>query len=487
MDRTTKDKMISDFQKLVNKPITGSSAFAGLNMCDIYLNIKDREYVLSTLQQRFPHATGDLSTAEDWAAKLESLQSDSTYISNFAGQVGEDKAVETLEKLGIHTKPFDSLTHKDNDLQSIDGGVDWSVKSYNDLDSFNRVVSEHPASDHYVVNSEIFEKLGDSGDLQDYSNSGITIIDGQFSHIDNVNLAEERLGAITGDITDEIYDGFSDDIPIVAGIVTLCNIGIDLYKYKTGQSSKTEAYKDVLNSVGKITAASGGAAAGGALGASIGTAIFPLAGTFIGGGVGAFLGAMGVREIIEDITDYWKYGDTNAAYKYFSNKFDSDWPMSMNTKISEKYYYNKSLKRNITLEENKLKKYKSELDISDPSIPTIKSVLIGETIKRLNNSIKLTFTASKKVQDKLITFCIEAGLKKFQREREKSKNYTQLMYGSFIAENSSWLLDLNSKEKEIISKMNDEISNSPNNQFKLNHVKQEIFGTIAISNLTEGG
>ncbi|MBU1102001.1 MAG: hypothetical protein KKA84_16515 [Bacteroidetes bacterium] len=487
MNGKEKQMQIEKIRKLINSPLSASSAYAGLNMCDIYLNTQNRDYVISTLQERFPHATGDLSSAEEWAEKLATLKSNQTYISGFAGQVGEHKAQETLEAMGYETKFFDSLTNKDNDLQGIDGGPDWSVKSYNDLNNFKQIIEDHPNSSHYVINSEIFEKLQENGDLEAYKDAGITIIDGNFSHSENVELAAERLNSMTGDIADEIGDGIMDDIPIVAGIVMLSNIGINVHKYYKGYVSKEEAYKDVLRGVAKITAASGGAAAGTAIGASIGSAIFPLAGTLIGGGVGAFIGSMGVREIVDNIAMKWKWGYSLEAYEYFASQYSDNWSSAIKNAILDRYYHYSSIKYNLALEEKRFYNYSNQISISDPTPPTISAVIIDETIHRLKRTISVIKTASEKVQEELINVCIEMGLSKFPREREKSKDFAQLMYGAIIAENSNWLLSMNIKEKELYKNMCSELRNSPNNPFSFKLTKEKIFEAISISTLTKEG
>ncbi|GJQ61081.1 MAG: hypothetical protein SCALA702_01340 [Melioribacteraceae bacterium] len=482
-----KQKRINEIRELINSPLSASSAYAGLNMCDIYLNIQDRNYVLSTLQERFPHATGDLQNAEEWADKLASLKSNKAYISGFAGQVGEEKAMETLNNMGYKTKFFKSLTNKDNDLESIDGGPDWSVKSYKDLNNFKQIIKEHPSSDHYVINSELFEELKISGELEAYSNKGITIIDGNFSHTENVELATERLNSITGDISDEIGDGLMDDIPIVAGIVTLANIGINIHKYYEGRATKEEAYKDVIRGIGKISAATGGAAAGTAIGASIGSAIFPLAGTLIGGGVGAFIGSMGVREIVDNIAMKWKWGNSLAAYKYFSSKYQSEWDSIIKRNILNKFYLYNSVKDNLSIEKKRFDNYAKQLDLGDSENPTIMAVIIHETIKRLKRTLVIAQNASENIQEELMNVCIESGLSKFPRERDKSKYFAELMYGAIIAENSNWLIRPNPKEKELFEKMCDELKKAPNNPFKFKQSKEEIFKAIAISTLSKQG
>ena len=487
MKSREKQKRIDEIRKLINSPLSASSAYAGLNMCDIYLNIQDRDYVITTLHERFPHATGNLNSAEEWAEKLATLKTNKAYISGFAGQVGEQKAMETLEEMGYKTKFFESLTNKDDDLQSIDGGSDWSVKSYKDLNNLKQIIKKHPNSDHYVINSKLFDELNKSGDLEAYHNSGITIIDGNFSHSENVELATERLNSVTGDISDEIGDGIMDDIPIVASIVTLSNIGINIHKYYKGHASKEEAYKDVMKGIGKITAATGGAAAGTAIGASIGSAIFPLAGTLIGGGVGAFIGSMGVREIVDNIAMKWKWGSSLEAYEYFRSKYQEEWSSSIKNTFLDKFYHYNSIKKNLMMEKKRFNNYANQTDTADPTPPTITAVIIDETIHRLKRTLAVTKSASQKIQEEVINICIESGLSKFPREREKSKNFAQLMYGAIIAENSNWLLPLNTKEKKLYAKMCNELKKAPNNPFKFKQTKEEILKAISLSTLSKQG
>ncbi|HIE85220.1 MAG TPA: DUF456 domain-containing protein, partial [Dehalococcoidia bacterium] len=226
-----------------------------------------------------------------WFEKLASLKSEQAYVSAFAGQFGEDKAVEALKDLGIDAKPYDSLVHQDNDLVGLDGTA-YSVKSYASESDFMQVVGEHPDSANYVINADLYLKLEDSGNLGTLNDSGVSIINGGWDHSDAVATAQERLGAITGDINDELYDGIVDEIPFWAGIVLLCNLGADLSKYSNNRISQAGLMTNIAINSGKLATAGVGAATGGAIGAGIGSAIFPLVGTLIGAVIGTFTGAV---------------------------------------------------------------------------------------------------------------------------------------------------------------------------------------------------
>jgi len=484
----SKKEKIERFREFVNSPVSSGSAFAGLNICDMYLNAQDREYVLETIKYRFPTATENITSAEDWFEKISSLKSKDSYLNAFVGQAGEYKAIERLEEFGKSAKMFESRIHPDNDLIDSDG-IEWSVKSYakDDISNLRSEIKEHPNSDHYVVNSEAYEKLKITGSLDKYSDNGITIIDGKFNHEDHLQLATERLDAISGNISDEIYDSVWDDVPVVAGIVTVCNIGFNISKYYKGKVNEQEATVDVIKSISKLTAASGGAATGGALGASIGSAIFPLAGTVIGGGVGALLGAIGARSLIDDFINNWKLGNTTDAYEYWSNKYSDGLTMEIREKISKKYFFPDQINKNLLMEKKRVKNFQDELDLNNKTEPTLQAIIIDETIKKLNNAITKIENATNDLFDTLISFCIDCGIERHPREREKSKKYAFYLYGAILAENADWLLPLNNDEKVKINKMKNELERYPNNAFKLKISKEKLLGIIALLTLKSKG
>ncbi len=139
------------------------------------------------------------------------------------------------------------------------------------------------------------------------------------------------------------------------------------------------------------------------------------------------------------------------------------------------------------MEEKRFNDYTKQIDPADSATPTITAVIVDETIKRLKRTLAVTKNASENVQQEVINICIESGLSKFPREREKSKDFAQLMYGAIIAENSNWLLSQNAKEKDLFTKMSTELKKAPNNPFKFKQTKEEIFKAIALSTLSTQG
>ena len=475
-----KAELIKGLECFVNSPITAAGSFGGIDLCSTYLNMRDRDYVITVLTERFPHATASLEDPSDWADKMQSLCTRKQYVNVFVGHVAEQQAMDTLSSMGIHAEQFESLTHADNDLID-DNGVEYSVKSYKHLSDFIRVVDEHPASDHYVINKELFAEIDNSGRLDLFKDRGIHIIDGQFSHSEAVDLAQERLDAMDGSIVDEIHDGVLDDVPFVAGIVTLCNIGVNVYRLKQGSCSKHEAVKNVLAGLGRIGASGGAAAAGGAAGAAIGSVVFPLAGTLIGGGVGAFLGSALIRNAVRDMTAYWKWGSSTKAYDYFASKYGSGWSEDMENRTVHKYLHLESIKEQLSFEERRLKKYEKALSLDSAELPTLPAVLVNETVHRLRHSVARCDSARSMLFEKVRELCITWGLDAFPRERDRSRMSARRMYGALIAENHSWLVSPTEEESLILEKMSQELLHAPNNPYRLKYSKDDVVGALVVS------
>jgi hypothetical protein len=77
------------------------SALAGLNAVDMYLISNERDHILDLLRDRYPHATRDLASVDDWRDKLSGDGVVSNYISAFSGEAGERQAMTYLASQGI--------------------------------------------------------------------------------------------------------------------------------------------------------------------------------------------------------------------------------------------------------------------------------------------------------------------------------------------------------------------------------------------------
>jgi len=478
---TEKSTQIEKLRKFVNAPRVQVGGITALNLCDIYINSSERELVLSTIQRRFPHTTGDIDAPDDWYKKLASLKSEQSYINAFTGHFGEDKAIERLNELGIESKPFESLIHKDNDLVAKDGTA-YSVKSYSSESNFLGVVKEHPDSSNYIINSDLYEKLNSSGQLTELNNSGNTVIDGGWQHLDAVDMAQARLGSISSDIYDELYDGVIDDVPLVGAIVILCNLGADLYKYANDRITTHEMQQNASVTAGKIAATGSGAAAGGAMGATIGSAIFPLAGTLIGAGVGSFIGGIYGRRAADSIGKIWKWGSSIAAYRHFYKKYGDGWG-SANQSIQNRFFKTVDIENDLQVVSSTHLEFEDQLDLSSTVPVSLQAVLIDESKQRLERSLEIVKRATEKVQTATLEFAIDWGIQMNPRKRKKAREASELLYGAILAENAEWLFDLSPEDHAIVNQMKDEMRQSPNIPLKLNVSKQQILKALAIAQL----
>lgn len=480
-----KEKQLLRFREFVNSPLSSGSLFAGLNLCDIYLNIKDRDYVLDTISYRYPTATENLNTAEDWFQKISSFSSEGqkSYLNNFIGQHGEFKAIEKLKNMGKSAELIESRTNEHNDIIESDGTL-WSVKSYSidNISTLKNVINDSKAKNH-ILNSEAYEELQLSGDIQALESTGIQFLNGDFSHEESLELGKNTFKNMNGNIVNEIYDGLLDDIPIVAGVVTLCNIGINIKRHVNQEITQHEAYFDIIQSISKLTVASGGAAIGGTIGASIGSTIFPIAGTVIGGGVGIILGAIGARKSTDDFFKNQKYKDVRKSYSHFYKKYADYIPKNVIVRLQNKFYHKDKIEKLYFFEHNRLKTYEDQLDIKSSSKPSLSAVLVDETVKRLKSAVDRIENSVDELYDSIIKFCIDYSINKYPGEREKSRLYAKHLYGAIFAENNDWLLDLDEKEKEIIINMKTELEKYPNNAFTLEISKEKLLGTILLLNL----
>ena len=139
------------------------------------------------------------------------------------------------------------------------------------------------------------------------------------------------------------------------------------------------------------------------------------------------------------------------------------------------------------MEKKRVKNFQDELDLNNKTEPTLQAIIIDETIKKLNNAITKIENATNDLFDTLISFCIDCGIERHPREREKSKKYAFYLYGAILAENADWLLPLNNDEKIKINKMKNELERYPNNAFKLKISKEKLLGIIALLTLKSKG
>ncbi len=284
----------------------GSSA---TNLYDIYAATENHQEVLSVLEHRFNVEMSNASPL-DWFDKIKELEASGSravgsYISNYAGQAGENASVEMFEQTEKYAEQFKSRNYPNDDVRVFDeegSFTDHSVKSMGKVSDFKKEVRNHPDSDNYIVNSELYEKLSENGDLSEYTEKGIEIVDGGFSHEAAIKAASTALDDISeaGDI--------SDNIPYVAaalfGVKTVNNIIAFSKRKQSGYETSVNVSGDLIRIGTTGLMATGGAKIGG----TIGTIIAPGLGTLIGGGIGCLVGAIAGSSLINIAKERYKWG-----------------------------------------------------------------------------------------------------------------------------------------------------------------------------------
>ena len=273
--------------------------------------VKDK-VVLQTVEQRFPHAVKDYSMT-DWYAKLTQLERDGgdaigTYVSAFKGQTAENIAVNMLEKNHIKASLFDSLTNPDNDIfGTLPNGeaIEYSVKCGSV--SYISDCVERSSATNYIINSESFSSMKDTGLLEEYGRRGIHFLDGGYSDSALQNIGEKSFADIlnAGDI--------SKHIPYVALAFLIYREAVNVMKYLKGEKTKEELLIDMCCDTARVAAVSFGSYYGAKIGQKIGTMIAPGIGTIVGGVIGALFGGFIGSSAVEAARDKVKdnMGTTN--------------------------------------------------------------------------------------------------------------------------------------------------------------------------------
>ena len=464
-------------------------AFAGMSILDIYTATNKHQEVLQTIEARFPNEMGDANSIS-WLnkiLKLEKNNSSQSYISAYAGEKAEIESIDTLRELGYeNVSQFESKTHPDNDLKAIDSEgneVHFSVKSRSSVADFQKEVAEHPDSKNYVVNSELYQDMEESGLLMDYENKGIHITDGDFSHIEHIQEAETAFEHI-GQSVD-----VSDNIPLIAlamlGYKTFNNI-ID---FKKGKQSKKELginiAMDTVGIGGRAVGAWGGAQAG----AIVGTPFGPI-GTVAGSIAGVAIGYITTSQIMKDIKEDRKWGDIIEAIDYYGEMYH---PIFMY--LEEKDFRKEDIFKNFINKKNynrvyncpqilaNLKKEKriyknnsrllSRLCLSPKSI---KETLIVEYIKSLKKYLINTESAIIKSFEILqeILKNIEERLPEDERET-RMKRYI----GELVIENEEIFIETDSTEEvELLKGYHLQKKECPNHPYKISNNSNKYFKQI---------
>ncbi len=475
---------------LFNELGISSSALASMSLLDIYSAQENHKEFIDTIGERFPHVMGDAATL-DWLEKVKELEkggmrSLGSYQNAYVGEQGELDAMAKLEELGFtDVKQFESKTHANNDLHALDpdgNKIEFSVKSYDDFGDLKKVISEHPDSNHYIVNSEVYEKLENSGELLKYKSQGIEIMDGGFSHVEHVEEARNALESIS-----ESMD-FGDDISVLAiaffGVKTVKNV----MHVAKGQQSSRELGINVAGDAVGIGVRAAGAGVGAELGAAIGTAFMPGIGTIVGGGLGAISGIVIASDFVEDTKEKFKWGDILKAIEHFGGSYEE---FFKNPDL-RKYRKQKSLfldhykndicnysktKAILHSERNEFLNSTSLMTRLGFVPMTLNQTLINEYIVSLKHYIKSVHKSSNKVVTDIYEMSISMTKNIDEEKRDKVR---KRILGELVVENRDlFLLNLSGKERKMLERYDSQVEKNPNHPYKLPGDKLEIIKNVA--------
>ncbi len=441
-----------------------------LSLYDIYLTVDNHSEVLKVLEERYNKEMGDSSPIE-WFSKIKDLENKGSksignYVSAYAGESAEYKALEMLKSQGFNAELFKSKTHPNDDIRVYtDSGeyIDYSVKSYGDIGNLDKTISEHPSSTHYIVNSEIFNKLQETGKLNKYAEDNITILDGEYSNEAFRNIAKNTFDdlSVAGDVADKI--------PYIGSAFFGAKIIKNAMVYKQGKQSKYETSINIAGDAINSTLKTSGAVIGCEIGVFVGEllGIDPEINEFISGGIGGIVGAFSVSNITEMFKKKFKWGDITESVEYFGKKFsdfDTNHPY-----IKHNIYNIDKIKKKLINEKKLLKRYKKQLNPYNDEKITIPAILSLLYVKNLEELLSNTELAAREGHREILDLCGHLAYKTAKSSLFVNSDVIKNRFlGELLLSNRSVLLPsykLNSKEKLLIDKYDNEIKKSPNHPY----------------------
>ena len=465
-------------------------AFAGMSILDIYTATNEHQEVLQAIENRIPNEMGGANSI-NWLNKITQLKknnSNQSYINYYTGEKAEIESIDKLRELGYeNVNQFGSKTHPDNDLKAFDSEgneIHFSVKSRSSVADFQKEVAEHPNSKNYIVNSELYQNMEESGQLMDYESKGIHVINGDFSHTEHIQKAEMAFEDI-GESVD-----VSDDIPLIAIAIWSYKTINNVIDFKKGKQSKKELGINVAMDTSGIGGRAVGAWGGAQAGAIAGTPFGPI-GTAVGSIAGGAIGYITTSQIMKDVKEEWKWGDIIEAIDYYGERYhpifmyleerdfrkeDEDLKNFINKKIYDKVYNCPQVLENLKEEKN-IYKNNSRFLARWHLIPrNIKETLILEHIKSLKKYLSNTKSAViksfKKFQEILKN--IEEKLPEDERET-RIKRYI----GELVVENKEVFIETQSiEEAELLKEYELQKKECPNHPYKISNDSNKYFKQI---------
>lgn len=427
-------KSLQDNTPMADGVALGAGA-VGITLLDLYATAAHHADVLEILEQRFPHANGG-NDVIDWFNKISTMMENSpnaleTYVSCFKGQAAENMAVELLRDRGIAADLFETLNNETNDIvATLDNGreIAYSVKCGDT--SYIKHCIENTDATHYIINSESYEELEQSGLLDYYNANGIEILNGTFSDELLTETAENAFEEIAeaGDV--------SDSIPYLA----LAMLGFKSYKnyksYSEGKQTKHELTTNIVMDAARVGAAGIFANAGAEMGMYLGTMVAPGIGTVIGGGIGILAGAFMGSSVFEWGKETIKWGKIIHAQDYFGERFINHEDFVFAGLVVEKYMNTEEVARIKQEEYALLEGYEKELNPYSSVKASLPAVLTQEYYGVLEITEEKIKYAKKNLGKHMIDLCKQIAEKNVPK---KAELWTRRLLGELVVCNSDCL------------------------------------------------
>lgn len=452
---------------------------SGMNIMDIYSATEEHSEVLEVLQYRFPEELGSFDSPLEWFNKVESLKdlsSTGAYANAYKGQMAENITMEYMEEKGFtDVGDFESRTHPDNDVFGNWNGEirEISVKN-GSVDYIKDAIKEYPNSNIYSINSEAYNKMLESGEIDQYSENGINIFTPGFSEIKLAGECSSSLNGIheAGDI--------SDNIPPLAFAIFGVKIISNLTQFKKNNQSGYECLINISVDAGRVATGGFFALSGSKIGASLGTMAAPGIGTLLGGGVGVIVGAFAGSSLFNAAKEQIKWGDIIETIEYYGEKYMNGFSDTMKKNMAEKYIDLKRIKGKKISEEKLFREYENILNPYEFNKVTLNSVLVAENCNNLNRALEKSNLALQNTYKELFSTCNMVTKQAIPNKENKTKDFAKKLYGNILVSNE-WLFayeNLSIEERNKISKYKKQIEKNPNHPYRLDTDLVKFFDGI---------
>ena len=479
-DFNDNSKLINESRDNIIDSLALGIGSSGLNLLDIYASVEDHETVVETLAQRFPDAIKDFSSL-DWFKKVSELDANdsmASYISAFKGQAAENISLEFLQEQGYeNARLFSSLTHANDDVVAELNGEEISLSVKNgSVDYIKDSISEHPLSTNYIVNEEAYDEMLNSGDIDEYAEEGITILNGGYSVDELTEQGQEAL--------EDIFDAgdILDDIPWIAlaifGVKTVKNVK----QYKSCNQSKYEFGVNLAVDAGRVAAGGLMAAGGAQVGTALGTMVAPGIGSIVGAGIGVVVGALVGGQLFNKIKERLKWGAIIDALDHFGEKYGFKYSSQIESNIKNELFNYNDIKNNINKEQRLVNKYEKETNPFSIKKPSLESVMVYEHINNLEKSKKRIDAVTRKAAAEVRKFTDNIVFKGKENETKSNKmQKVSRRIATDILLGNRWLFNkesLSDDDKKILREFDEKVLLAPNHPYSLNADPIEVFKGI---------